>query len=60
MSNNKKVVTEGKRYLVMNLANGSVHIVVAKSYWKAFNKATKWFGSNRIRVVEDRLSSQLS
>ena len=60
MSNNKKVVTEGKRYLVMNLANGAVHIVIAKSYWKAFNKATKWFGSNRIRVVEDRLSSQLS
>ena len=60
MSNNKRVVTEGKRYLVMNLANGSVHIVVAKSYWKAFNKATKWFGSNRIRVVEDSLSSQLS
>ena len=60
MSNNKKVVINGKRYLVMNLANGAVHIVIAKSYWKAFNKATKWFGSNRIRVVEDRLSSQLS
>jgi hypothetical protein len=60
MSNNKRVVTEGKRYLVMNLTNGAVQIVVAKSYWKAFDKAVKWFGSNRIRVVEDHLSSQLS
>ena len=60
MSNNKKVVTEGKRYLVMNLANGSVHIVVAKSYWKAFDKAVKWFGSNKIKVREDMLTSQLS
>ena len=60
MSNNTKVVTEGKRYLVMNLTNGAVQIVVAKSYWKAFDKAVKWFGSNRIRVREDVLTSQLS
>ena len=60
MSHNKKVVIKGRRYLAMNLMNGSVTIVVAKSYWKAFNKASKWFGSNKIRVIEDLLSQQLS
>ena len=60
MSDNKKVLIKGKRYLVMNLTNGAVQIVIAKSYWKAFDKAVKWFGSNRIRVREDILTSQLS
>ena len=60
MSNNKKVALKGKRYLVMNLTNGAVQIVIAKSYWKAFDKAVKWFGSNKIRVREDVLTSQLS
>ena len=60
MTNNKRVVTKRKRYLVMNLVNGAVHIVIARSYWKAFDKAVKWFGSNKIRVREDVLTSQLS
>ena len=60
MSTNKRLPINGKRYLAINLVNGAVHIVVARSYWKAFNKATRWFGSNQIRVREDMLTSQLS
>ena len=49
-----------KKYITRNMLNGSVHIVMARSYWRALDKARKWFGSNSIRVWEDKLSSQLS
>jgi len=43
----------------MNLMNGSVTVVVASSYWKAFSKANYLFGTNRIKVIEDLLSQRI-
>jgi hypothetical protein len=50
-----------KKFIIMNMLSGAVEIVVAKSYWKAMDKAKAFFGSNsKVKVWEDRLSSQLS
>ena len=49
-----------KRFITMNLANGAIQLVVAKSYWKAMDKASVMFGDSRVKVWEDGLSSQLS
>tara|TARA_Y100000593_G_scaffold87612_1_gene168375 strand:+ start:26 stop:181 length:156 start_codon:yes stop_codon:yes gene_type:complete len=49
-----------KKFLTMNLANNAVEIVVARSYWKAMERARNIFGSKNVRVWEDGLSSQLS
>lgn len=50
-----------KKYIIMNILSGAVEIVIAKSHWKAMDKAKAFFGSNsKVKVWEDRLSSQLS
>ena len=49
-----------KRHKYITMFNNSIHIVTAKSYWEALNKAKIWFGDNRVRVWNDSLSSQLS
>ena len=47
-----------KRYLTMNTKDGSVRIVIAKSYWKALKNAQEWYGSQTgIRVWKDTLST---
>ena len=47
-----------KKYIVMNMLNNSVHLIVASNYWKALDKGKKWFGDkSKIRVVEDTLST---
>ena len=53
-----KKLSSNKRYLTWNTFNGSVQVIVARNYWKALNKAQKWFGKNTgIRVKEDTLST---
>tara|TARA_R110002012_G_scaffold44029_1_gene118671 strand:- start:153 stop:308 length:156 start_codon:yes stop_codon:yes gene_type:complete len=49
-----------KKFITMNLANGAIQLVVAKSYWKAMDKARVMFGDSRVKVWEDGLSSRLS
>ena len=49
-----------KKYVTMNIASGLVEIVIAKSYWTAMDKARAIFGSGKIEIWEDKLSSQLS
>ncbi len=50
-----------KKFIIMNILSGAVEIVIAKSHWKAMDKAKTFFGSNsKVKVWEDRLSSQLS
>ena len=49
-----------KRFITMNIANGAIHLVVAKNYWKAMQKARVIFGDSRVKVWEDGLSSRLS
>ena len=41
---------KGKKYITMNTADNSVHIVIASSYHKAFKQAKAWFGNKPIRV----------
>ena len=49
---------KSKRYITMNLLNGSVHLIVARNYWKALKKAKRWFGDNsKIKVIQDTLST---
>ena len=59
MTKGKKVV-KGNKYIIMNLANGSVHMVIAKGYLDAFDRARKWFGDSRVKAWRDTLSSQLN
>ena len=49
-----------KKFIIMNILSGAVEIVIAKSHWKAMDKARAFFGSSKVKVWEDRLSSQLS
>ena len=49
-----------KKFITKNLLNGSVEVVIAKSYWKAMEKARTYFGSSKVKVWEDGLSSQLN
>ena len=42
-----------KRHKYITMFNNSIHIVTAKSYWEALNKAKIWFGDNRVRVWND-------
>ena len=51
---------KGKKYITMNTADNSVHIVIAPSYHKAFKQAKAWFGNKPIRVWRDTLSTSLS
>ena len=49
---------KSKRYVTMNLLNGSVHLIVARNYWKALKKAKRWVGDNsKIKVIQDTLST---
>ena len=50
--------SEPRRYLTMNTNDGSVSIVLSKSYWKALKSAQRYFGEKaRVRVWEDKLST---
>ena len=50
--------SEPRRYLTMNTNDGSVRIVLSKSYWKALKSAQRYFGEKaRVRVWEDKLST---
>ena len=47
-----------KKYIIMNLLNDSIHLVVARNYWRALKKAKQWFGNNsKIKVIRDTLST---
>ena len=49
-----------KKFITMNMLNNSIEVVIAKSHWKAMDKARAFFGSSKVKVWEDKLSSQLS
>ena len=49
-----------KKFIIMNLLSGAIEVVIAKSHWKAMDKARAFFGSSKVKVWEDSLSSQLS
>ena len=49
-----------KKFITMNMLNNSIEVVIAKSHWKAMDKARVMFGDSRVKVWEDGLSSQLS
>ncbi len=54
----KHKVIKRKKYVTMNMLNGSVHLIVARNYWKALKKAKQWFGDNsKIKVIQDTLST---
>ena len=47
-----------KRFISMNVASGSIQIILSRNYWRAFKKAQVYFGSKaRVRVWEDKLST---
>jgi len=49
-----------KKFIIMNLLSGAIEVIIAKSHWKAMDKARAFFGSSKVKVWEDGLSSQLS
>ena len=45
-----------KRFISMNVASGSIQIILSRNYWRAFKEAQVYFGSKaRVRVWEDKL-----
>ena len=56
MSINK--IVKGKRWIAMNTANGAVQVIIAKSYWKAFEQARAYFGKTPLHVKPDTLSTR--
>ncbi len=53
-------MSKSNKYITMNTADNSIHIVIAPSYQKAFKMAKSWFGNKPIRVWRDTLSTSLS
>jgi hypothetical protein len=47
-----------QRFISMNLLNGSVQIIIARGYWKAFKKAKAYFGNKPIKVWPDTFSTR--
>ena len=50
---------KGRKYIIMNTDNNSVHMVIAPCYKEAVDKARDWFGVTRVKVWRDNLSESL-
>ena len=47
-----------KRFISLNVANGSIQLIISRNYWRAFKRAQLYFGSKaKVRVWEDKLST---
>ena len=41
-----------KEYYTMCTKSRSVHIIIAKNHYQAFERAIKWFGNHQIKVLK--------